>query len=202
MSSDPTGRADRSAAQSGAWIFVAGPSGAGKDTLMALACRELRDSASVQIARRVVTRARNDFEDHATVSDAEFRSLRDAGHLALWWQAHGLYYGIERRWQEAVDSGTIVLANVSRTVLGNVRQMGRTVRIVVVTAPDDVLAKRVIARGRDSAVSERLARTPAAAAHWTPDLVIENTGTPEQGAAALIALLRAVNDGQGAMADC
>ena len=190
MSCDRASRARPVAGGPGAWVFVAGPSGAGKDTLMDLAGRELHEIDRVQIARRIVTRVKNSFEDHDTVTESQFRSLRDAGQLALWWQAHGLFYGIDRQWQVAVDGGAIVVANVSRRILNEVRLLQGRVRIVLVTAPIDVLAQRVAARGRDKAVGERLSRSSPPVTSWSPDLVIENTGTPEQGAAPLIALLR------------
>ena len=180
----------------GAWVLVAGPSGAGKDTVMRAAHQQLSDPLSVQLARRVVTRQQNAFEDHDTVSEPEFLELRDSGKLVLHWQAHGLYYGINQRWQDAVNDGCIIIANVSRTILPYAAKLRGHVITVLVTAPSDILAARIATRGRESASGERLSRRIELAADWQPYLVINNTGTPEEGAAPLVALLQDLIDGE------
>lgn len=195
MSSEPVDtRTSAPAGSAGAWVLVAGPSGAGKDTLIDIACREFADDPRIRRARRVVTRQPNAFEDHETVSDAAFEALRSSGQLSLSWQAHGLSYGIGRQWQDAVNSGCIVIANVSRTILGEAREMPGHVKIVLVTAPKDVLIARVAARGREPAAGERVSRDIGGSANWYPDLTIENTSSPDDGAAPLIALLNELNE--------
>src|SRR6266699_2369727 len=48
----------------GALVLVVGPSGAGKDTLIAMARASCADDAATVFPRRIVTRARSDAEDH------------------------------------------------------------------------------------------------------------------------------------------
>jgi phosphonate metabolism protein PhnN/1,5-bisphosphokinase (PRPP-forming) len=100
----------------------------------------------------VITRpADPDGENHEPVTEAEF-AVRD---FALSWAAHGLRYGIS-----AVDSAPVVVANVSRGVIAQAAAQ-YPVRVIEVTAPPDVLAARLAARGRETAadVTRRLSRT-------------------------------------------
>lgn len=135
----------------GRLVLVVGPSGAGKDTLIAYAKQRLKGSRCV-FARRVVTRdAEPDVEDHASVSVEEFQALLVAKRFALHWKAHGLYYGIPAEIDAAIGAGNVVVANVSRSVVGRARRSYANVLTVSVTAPPEVLAMRLAARGREVA---------------------------------------------------
>jgi ribose 1,5-bisphosphokinase PhnN len=63
-------------------------------------------------------------------------------------------------------------------------------RVVEITAPPEILAARLAARGRESAadIAVRLART-AELPRDTPDLVIQNATAPETAIARLHAAL-------------
>ena len=74
----------------GRLVVVVGPSGAGKDTLIALAQTECSATAHVVFPRRVVTRPASAAEDHDSVSDHAFDARLRTGGFAFWWQAHGL----------------------------------------------------------------------------------------------------------------
>ncbi|MFM7416656.1 MAG: phosphonate metabolism protein/1,5-bisphosphokinase (PRPP-forming) PhnN, partial [Alphaproteobacteria bacterium] len=78
-------------------IAVVGPSGAGKDTLMAGARAALAQDARFRFVRRAITRpAEAGGEDHEALTETAFIKRRDAGGFALHWQSHGLLYGIPR----------------------------------------------------------------------------------------------------------
>ena len=73
---------------------VVGPSGAGKDTLMAAAAAR----PGVALVRRVITRpAAAGGEDFDGVTPAEFARRRAACDFALDWQAHGPHPAAARR---------------------------------------------------------------------------------------------------------
>ena len=132
-------------------VAVVGPSGAGKDTVL-----EGLRRAGHAVARRAITRpAEAGGEDHAAMTETEFA----AADFALQWQAHGLHYGIFRSIEAELGLGRIVLANLSRTVL---EQAARRYPFLVleITAPPEILAARLAARGRESAgdIAARLAR--------------------------------------------
>ncbi|WP_244406941.1 phosphonate metabolism protein/1,5-bisphosphokinase (PRPP-forming) PhnN [Roseomonas fluvialis] len=177
-------------------LAVVGPSGAGKDTLMGAARARLAGDARFVFVRRAITRpAGAGGEDHRALSAPEFAAERAAGGFALWWEAHGLSYGIPRSIEDQMAAGRVVVANLSRGVLAEAAAR-YPLRVLVITAPIAVLAARLAARGREDAadIAARLARESA----LPPGLdvvTVMNDATPEEGAARVVAqLTRAAED--------
>ncbi len=72
--------------RNGAFVAVVGPSGAGKDTLIAHAKAALADEPPVEFVRRVITRPSDGAtEDHDTLTEAEFLEALANGAFALAW---------------------------------------------------------------------------------------------------------------------
>ena len=144
----------------GAWIFVCGPSGAGKDSVIARAQQMLRERKNIVFARRMVTRPVQAGSDHDPVTDADFQTLVQAGGLRWHWQAHGFCYGIAQHYMAEVQTGRTVVINGSRAHVQALLP-SPDVQLVHVTADPDLLAKRLGERGRDtaSAVTDRMARS-------------------------------------------
>jgi phosphonate metabolism protein PhnN/1,5-bisphosphokinase (PRPP-forming) len=168
---------------------VIGPSGAGKDTLIAGAMRARPD---LRLVRRVITRpTKAGGEDFDGVSAEDFAARKAAGDFALDWQAHGLCYGIPRA---QVQGPGDVIFNGSRAALKAARQAFPGLRVILVTAPDAVLAARLAARGRETEaeIRARLARASFALPEGIPVTTIVNDGTPEQGVQRLLAALQPV----------
>jgi phosphonate metabolism protein PhnN/1,5-bisphosphokinase (PRPP-forming) len=142
-------------------IGVVGPSGAGKDTLMAGARAALAGDARFRFVRRTITRpAEAGGEDHRPLDRAGFEAERAAGGFALWWEAHGLLYGIPAVIAPNSGSlGQVTIANLSRTALAEANRHFPLL-VLEITAPPAVLAARLAARGREDAadVAARLAR--------------------------------------------
>jgi ribose 1,5-bisphosphokinase len=174
----------------GCLVFVVGPSGAGKDTLIRLAARELDSAPRVRVARRVITRASNDHEDHGSVDQAQFETMSANGAFCLEWAAHGLRYGIPRQVEDEVRLGAIVICNGSRAAAARMRRRFVKSAIVLVTAPREILAERIVARGRDVSVSNRLDRDLENWVHDDADHVIDNSGNPADAAAELLSYVR------------
>jgi ribose 1,5-bisphosphokinase len=170
----------------GRLVLVVGPSGAGKDTLIDRARAALREDASVVFPRRVITRAASG-EQHDTMDAEGFESARRGGAFALAWEAHGLRYGIPANIDADIRAGRTVVCNVSRAIIGAARERYAEVLVVLVTAPPEILAARLAARGRDSDgdLERRLTRSENFAA-LAADCVITNVGAPEGAAAVLI----------------
>lgn len=163
-------------------VLVVGPSGAGKDTLLAAAREVLRDDTRFRFVRRVITRPADATEDHEAVSEEDFAS-RD---FALQWQAHGVRYGIPA---EGIDGGCVAVLNVSRTVIADAARRF-PVRVIEVTAPSEALAARLASRGREDGadIAARLARSIA----LPPEVVVEtvaNDGALGAGVTRFIAAL-------------
>lgn len=161
---------------SGAWVFVCGPSGSGKDSVIEFARQALGNRQDIVFARRMVTRAAQPGSDHDPVKDLAFAELRQLGGLCWHWQAHGFAYGIARHYAGAVQAGSLVVVNGSRAHVNSLPRSAQ-VRVVQISVDPDRLAARLAQRGRDtaSAVAERLARN----AYFTgmqADRVIANNG--------------------------
>ena len=159
---------------SGAWIFICGPSGAGKDSVVAAARQALSARQDIVFARRMVTRAMQPGSDHDPVTQAAFHALVHDDALSWHWQAHGFYYGIARHYAAEVQAGRLVVVNGSRA---HVRALPASpdVRVVQITATPEQLALRLLQRGRDTprAVADRLARN-VGFAEMAADCVIVN----------------------------
>lgn len=176
----------------GALILVVGPSGAGKDTLIDIARARCSGDGRVMFARRLVTRPPGASEAHGTLSAAEFEAARVAGRFPLWWRAHGLAYALGPEVSAHIRAGGAVVANGSRATLEEARRRFARLSVVLVTAPPEVRAARLAARGREDEadIRERLSRQPELAV--APDLVIENVGTPAEAGARLADFIAAL----------
>lgn len=166
---------------------VVGPSGAGKDTLIEGA---LAAWPGLRLARRVITRPSDaGGEDFDGVTPAAFARMRQAGLFALDWQAHGLCYAIPR---DQLAGGGPVIFNGSRAALPQALARLPGLRVVLVTAPVALLARRLAARGRETEadIAARLDRARFAMPPGVAHVTVQNDGTPEQGVARLLAALQ------------
>ena len=166
---------------------VVGPSGAGKDTLIreALAARP-----DLRLVRRVITRpteAGGEEFDGVTPEDFAHRQAR--GDFALSWVAHGLSYGLPK--DQLTGSGD-VLFNGSRAALPDALRLLPALRVILVTAPDIVLAARLSARGRETAedIRARLTRAAFQMPGGISFQTVVNDSSPETGTARLLAALQ------------
>ncbi len=171
-------------------VLVVGPSGAGKDTLLAAARTALDGDSRFRFARRVITRPEDaGGEPHEAVTEAEFSTRLAAGGFALHWQAHGLRYGIPADIGADLRRGRVVVANLSRAVIAEAATR-YPVRVIEVTAPPALLAARLAARGREDAedLARRLARAIALPSPAECETIL-NDGPVEAGTARLVAAL-------------
>ncbi|MCP8937353.1 phosphonate metabolism protein/1,5-bisphosphokinase (PRPP-forming) PhnN [Alsobacter sp. SYSU M60028] len=174
----------------GALVLVVGPSGAGKDTLISVARSRLSGAPRFVFARRIVTRPSSAWEEHDTLTPEAFAAAEQAGRFCLSWRAHELSYGLPARLEDDVRAGRVVVANVSRSVVGAARARFARVICVAVTAPLEILAARLAARTRGDSVGDRLARADSVALAGLADEVIENVGEPASGGAMLVEILQ------------
>ncbi len=175
---------------SGRLIAVVGPSGVGKDTLIAalVAARpELRE------VRRAITRPTDASEACLSVSVDEFARRRDAERFALSWSAHGLSYGVPIEALEQVRGGEDVIANLSRAVLPAAIATFSKVLILSLTAAPEILAQRLGARGREEGaeIARRLARSAPPMPEGAEIVTIDNGGPLDVSVAVALAALHA-----------
>lgn len=193
---------------SGRLIYLMGPSGSGKDSLLQAAREQLAERDCV-IVRRVITRSAEAVrEDAIGVSPAEFDQQEAAGGFALSWRANGLAYGIPRQIDDWLAAGQDVLVNGSRGHLAQARKRYPELLAILLQVDEAALRQRLQARGRESAeqIEARLARsrsfvvggasaaTVAAEAPPTPGsterlIVLNNSGPLDQTVTHLLQLL-------------
>ncbi|MFG0273155.1 phosphonate metabolism protein/1,5-bisphosphokinase (PRPP-forming) PhnN [Pseudomonas sp. LTR0] len=177
----------------GRLIFLVGPSGSGKDSLID-ASREQLAVAGVEIARRVITRSAEAKGEAAQgVTPEQFDTLRAQGAFAMHWRANGLDYGIPRQVDQWLAAGRPVLVNGSRAYLAVARQRYPDLLVVLVQVKPEVLRQRLLARGRETTeeVEQRLARSARLQAAADPSVhVLDNSSTLEAAVAAFFSLLR------------
>jgi phosphonate metabolism protein PhnN/1,5-bisphosphokinase (PRPP-forming) len=184
---------DASPAREGALVLVVGPSGAGKDTLMDAARAVLAGDGPIRFARRLITRpAMAGAEDHDSCSEAAFEAAVTDGAIALHWRAHGLSYGIPATELAGLKRGETVIANISRGVIAQAEALGGHCVVVEITAPPEVLAKRLAARGRESEadIAARLAREAPLVTRRAELMRIQNDRTVAEAAGEFVAVLR------------
>ncbi|CAN0654191.1 phosphonate metabolism protein/1,5-bisphosphokinase (PRPP-forming) PhnN [Nitratireductor aquimarinus] len=168
----------------GVFIAVAGPSGAGKDSVMDYARQRLGPQDSdVTFVRRVITREMDGAgEAHDCLTRADFDEAEAKGAFAVSWEANGLKYGLPASVDDIVRDGHVAVANVSRAVIPLLRERYGNVVAVIVTAARDVLAERLSSRGRETReeVLARLERAHAKELTVEGATVIDNSGTLEE----------------------
>ena len=136
----------------GVLFLVVGPSGVGKDSLIDGARQFLDQDVSFWFPTRYITRpADAGGEKHQAITPDDFDRLTRDGAFLLSWRAHGHGYGVPIAVREALSRGRSVIVNVSRDVIGEARRLWSPVRVMLITAPRDVLRERLIKRGRESA---------------------------------------------------
>jgi ribose 1,5-bisphosphokinase len=178
-------------ARRGRLILVVGPSGAGKDSLIAWCKAHFAGDPGVVFPRRAITRESDGSEDHDTLSEAAFGAAIAAGAFALHWRAHGLGYGIPAGILDDLVDGRSVVINVSRAILDEARLRFPPVAVISVTVPPDVLAERLRRRSRESAadIAARIARAGAYDVTGPDVVALDNSGTIDAAGAALAAII-------------
>lgn len=183
--------------RNGLLVAVVGPSGAGKDTLLAAVRQTFAGTPGLHIMRRVITRpADAGGEDHQPATVEEFEALRDAGAFATWWEAHGLFYGIPMEARQRVEAGELVLANGSRSALPHFKPAFQRLKVLNITARPEVLAERLAARGRETR-EEILRRLSRGGLEIDGDFdveTIDNSGTREEAEKRILEVVKGLID--------
>ena len=171
----------------GTLFLVVGPSGAGKDSLIARACARRPD---LYLMPRTITRPA-DAGAHVAVTEEEFSALKRSYAFSLNWDANGLRYGISRDLEARLEAGQSVILNGSRSIVEDATARFDPTRVIYVSARLDVLAHRLRERGRedDNEIELRLARADRGAPKGPNVIAIDNSDSLEESSTAFIAAL-------------
>jgi ribose 1,5-bisphosphokinase len=176
----------------GTLVLIVGPSGVGKDSLIAYCRSRLDSEAPIRFPRRTITRtALDETEAHDPVSEDAFRRHAAADGFALHWRAHGLAYGVPASIADDLDDGRHVVVNASRSIIDMARNRFTPLLVISVVAGTDALIERLHNRGREP-IEEIRARLSRAESHPVdgPDVVrIENSGPLTEAGKVLSRLL-------------
>jgi ribose 1,5-bisphosphokinase len=183
------------AVRAGRLVYVIGPSGAGKDSIIGYARQRLGADRHV-FARRYITRpADSGGEDHIAITQADFERNCGAGRFALSWRGNGLGYGVSTEIDLWLESSRHVVLNGSRGFLSSAAARYPRLLPVLITIDPAVLRQRLAARGRETAaeIEARIRRASQLDAIDHPALtVIANNGPLVEAGEAFVALLRAL----------
>ncbi|WP_321957323.1 phosphonate metabolism protein/1,5-bisphosphokinase (PRPP-forming) PhnN [Paraburkholderia bannensis] len=175
-------------------IYVMGPSGAGKDTLLGYARKRLAVEGVV-FAHRYITREEGGGENHIALTDAEFEARSRMGLFALQWRSHALRYGIGVEIEQWLALGCTVVVNGSRAYVSEALARYPRMTLVHVNAAQHVLAARLASRARETPeqVAQRLARrAPFVVPEGATFVQIDNSGRIEDAGAAFVAAVQRV----------
>jgi ribose 1,5-bisphosphokinase len=168
-------------------IAIVGPSGAGKDTLIQGALKARPD---LRLIRRVITRpTASGGEDFEGVTPDDFEIRKARGDFALTWVAHGLAYGLPK--DQITDPGPKIF-NGSRAALPGAVAAFPGLQIILVTAPQILLAARLASRARETPgdIRARLSRAAFQMPDDIPFRSVINDATPDIGVARLLAAIQ------------
>lgn len=175
----------------GALALVVGPSGAGKDALIAGARTALAGDPRFVFPSRLVTRPPHAAEGHGSMTEAEFIEAARRGEFAFTWHAHGLHYGVPAGINRSIADGCVVVVNGSRTIASAVRRGYARSSIILIDCSAEIREARLALRGRESfaGVQVRMTRQVANFVAADADARIDNAGEVAHGQRLLVAAL-------------
>lgn len=180
----------------GRLIAVVGPSGVGKDSIIAGVLAAVPQLLPV---KRTITRASElGGEDYESVSEEAFKVAVANDAFCLHWQAHGLYYGIPASVLTDVESGQHCVVNLSRAVLIEAAKKFSRFIVIHVTATSETLARRLRQRGRESEeqILARLRRSDFPLPTGLNVYPLSNDGELNETIDRLVQLLRQTENSQ------
>lgn len=146
----------------GRLIYLMGPSGSGKDTLIHQLKNHLPEE--IYVPHRYITRPVNEaqLEQHIYMTLEAFSAAKHDGLFAFHWQANGYQYAIGQEIKVALDAGKMVLINGSRAHFQDLDAVWQNLCVPVYLAVSaEVQKARLLARERETLaqIEVRVARS-------------------------------------------
>ena len=171
----------------GQLIYVVGPSGSGKDSII----QALLERLEVTVMRRVITRPSDSIgEASDSVEPETFEQMEEKGMFSMSWHANGLSYGIPFSLDHYLQDGKTVIVNGSREYCEVLHEKYPDALLVLVTVEHELLRQRLEQRNRETMqeIELRLQRNQqfekrflANVERWQlPFFILDNSMTLEQ----------------------
>lgn len=182
----------------GLLVYVVGPSGSGKDSLMQAAQSYFSTAkaplpfSAVHFAQRYITRpAEAGHEQHLAISPQDFSLRSQRGDFVMEWHRHGLAYGISREILPLLEQGCMVVMNGSREYAPQAIASISPLLLVEVRVRPEILRQRLELRGREDrqSIEARLGQAAVALPPFPHHVCIDNSGSLEAAQQAFIGLL-------------
>ena len=160
-------------------ILVIGNSGSGKDSIIKGAVEKYsRDKPRIHLVQRYITRPPSETENNIPITLNEFKTMEQDNQFALKWNIYSLYYGVSIEIDDWLKGGDLVLVNVSRTIVKNVRRIYKNVKVVFIQVPLEVSVERLNRRARENQkrVEERIERARKNQTFPNADFIVDNSG--------------------------
>ena len=165
---------------SGLLVFIVGKSGSGKDTIMRNSADILSlEDIPVYILQRDITRPPDKTEESLHITEDEFSQRKSQNVYSFSWFVYENWYGCPRiPLEKTLQTGAIVLVNVSRSILHKAREAYPQSKIVLIKVNEEVAKKRLKERGREDSghLNDRLTRMHTTIDMPPPDKIVENDG--------------------------
>jgi guanylate kinase len=142
--------------ETGRLFVVAGPSGAGKDTLISKVMKAGGVHLSVSATTRKAREGEEDGRDYRFLTDEEFDRLVEQGAFLEWKEVYGNRYGtLREEVDEAIASGKDVILEIDVKGALDVKAKAPEARLIFVMPPTmDELETRL--RGRKADTEEEI----------------------------------------------
>lgn len=174
-------------------IYLVGPSGVGKDSVLTQLKRHHYSDNQPLVAHRYITRpARADDENHIELTEFDFNRRLKSNLFLFHWQSHDYSYAVGVEIKKWLQQGHCVIINGSRQYLEQARQIFPGLMLVWMTVSEDVLRQRLQHRGRENAeeIEARIQRSKKIAVMQADDyLTIYNDRSIEDTVEKLLALV-------------
>lgn len=133
-------------------IYLIGPSGVGKDSILSRLKKHHFADHQPLVAHRYITRpVWVDDENHIDLAEFDFNRRLQSGHFLFHWQSHGYCYAVGMEVKNWLEQGRCVIVNGSRNYLQQAKQIAPGLLPVWMTVSEDILRYRLQQRGRESA---------------------------------------------------
>lgn len=133
-------------------IYLIGPSGVGKDSVLSQIKKHYIDKNQPLVAHRYITRpVRMNDENHIELAEFDFQRRINSGLFLFHWQSHGCRYAIGTEVEKWLEQGNRVIMNGSRQYLNQAKKLYPNLIPVWMTVSENVLRQRLQKRGRETA---------------------------------------------------